>query len=168
MQGFACKGVLVRLALLFGLLAAITLAGCNRKKVKQSTTAAGDKPAQSATTDTPAAQQAPGEPRYRQTFAEATRTDPPPDCRPGDATSTGKSTGKLYTEVKQLWDTVALVGDDGKPLNYRAVIATKLGNIEIDLKPDIAPNHVRNFIALARAGYYDGLVFEGVVHQTAP
>jgi peptidyl-prolyl cis-trans isomerase B (cyclophilin B) len=32
------------------------------------------------------------------------------------------------------------------------------------LRPDLAPNHVRNFVALARAGYYDGLVFERAVH----
>jgi cyclophilin family peptidyl-prolyl cis-trans isomerase len=40
-----------------------------------------------------------------------------------------------------------------------------MGSIEIDLKPDLAPNHVRNFIALARAGYFDGLFFDGIVHQ---
>src|SRR5262249_53423865 len=51
---------------------------------------------------------------------------------------------------------------------YRAVLETKLGNLEIDLKPELAPNHVRNFIALARAGYYDGLLFDSIVHQVSP
>src|SRR5205807_10337779 len=41
-------------------------------------------------------------------------------------------------------------------------LETDLGLIEIELKPDIAPNHVRNFVALARAGYYDGLSFERI------
>jgi cyclophilin family peptidyl-prolyl cis-trans isomerase len=29
----------------------------------------------------------------------------------------------------------------------------------------VAPNHVRNFIVLARIGYYDGLVFERIYHD---
>ena len=32
------------------------------------------------------------------------------------------------------------------------------------LRPDLAPNHVRNFVALALVHYYDGLVFERTVH----
>ena len=47
---------------------------------------------------------------------------------------------------------------------FRAMIETDHGNMEITLRPDLAPNHVRNFIALARLGYYDGLVFERTVH----
>jgi peptidyl-prolyl cis-trans isomerase B (cyclophilin B) len=152
---------------LVGLLAGGMLIGCNRKESQAKTEEAPDEnPAQKA--ETPKQPQLPGDPRFYQSFAEATRAEPPPDCRPSDATATGKSTGKLYTEVKRLWDEIRLVGDDGKPLSYRAVLQTKLGNIEIDLKPEIAPNHVRNFIALVRAGYYDGLLFEGVVHQSAP
>src|SRR5204862_6867632 len=34
--------------------------------------------------------------------------------------------------------------------------------IDIALDPDLAPNHVRNFIALAKVGYYDGLVFDRI------
>ncbi|HZU38153.1 MAG TPA: peptidylprolyl isomerase, partial [Gemmataceae bacterium] len=47
-------------------------------------------------------------------------------------------------------------------------IDTKVGTIEITLRPDLAPNHVRNFIALARAHYYDGLVFERIIHNETP
>ena len=32
-----------------------------------------------------------------------------------------------------------------------------------ELYPDIAPQSVRNFIALANAGYYDGLIFHRVI-----
>jgi peptidyl-prolyl cis-trans isomerase B (cyclophilin B) len=39
--------------------------------------------------------------------------------------------------------------------------------MEIELRADWAPNHVRNFIALARLGYYDGLVFSRIVNQTS-
>lgn len=140
----------------------LIIAGCNRLKPQPQKTEADASGVEvgEATKKAP-----PVEPRFRQSFAEATRVDPPAESRPPDTTATGKSTGKLYTEVKRLWDSIPLVGDDGKPLPYRAVLETKLGTIEIELKPDIAPNHVRNFIALARAGYYDGLVFERVVHQ---
>ncbi len=41
---------------------------------------------------------------------------------------------------------------------------TEVGTVEITLRPDLAPNHVRNFIALSMLGYYDGLVFERTVH----
>jgi peptidyl-prolyl cis-trans isomerase B (cyclophilin B) len=158
--------VFSRIALVV-LLAGGMLVGCNRKKPQSQTEKPPDEnSAQKA--EAPKQPQLPGDARFHQSFAEATRAEPPPDCRPNDATSTGKSTGKLYTEVKRIWDEIPLVGDDGKPLVYRVVIRTKLGSFEIDLKPEIAPNHVRNFIALVRAGYYDGLVFEGVVHQSAP
>src|SRR5207245_467740 len=42
-------------------------------------------------------------------------------------------------------------------IRYTADLETDLGMIEIELFPEAAPNHVRNFIALAQAGYYDGL-----------
>ena len=45
----------------------------------------------------------------------------------------------------------------------RAVIETKLGNIEIKFFPDVAPNHVNNFIDLAKKGFYDGTIFHRVI-----
>ena len=35
------------------------------------------------------------------------------------------------------------------------------------LLSDLAPNHVRNFVALARAGYYDGLSFDHLRHDVS-
>jgi peptidyl-prolyl cis-trans isomerase B (cyclophilin B) len=35
--------------------------------------------------------------------------------------------------------------------------------VEIELYPDIAPNTVRNFIALAAGGFYDGTIFHRVI-----
>jgi cyclophilin family peptidyl-prolyl cis-trans isomerase len=105
------------------------------------------------------------DPRLQRSFADATRPEPPADWqRPPDLTLTGKSVGKLYTEVVRLWDTIHFTSEKGKPIAYRAVLDTELGPIEIALRPDLAPNHVRNFVALARAGFYDGLVFERTVH----
>ena len=37
------------------------------------------------------------------------------------------------------------------------------GVIELELLPEKAPNTVANFIALANAGYYDGLIFHRVI-----
>ena len=37
------------------------------------------------------------------------------------------------------------------------------GIIEIELYPDIAPNTVCNFVALAQQGFYDGLIFHRVI-----
>jgi len=45
----------------------------------------------------------------------------------------------------------------------KAVIETKLGNIELKFFPDVAPNHVNNFIELARKGFYDGTTFHRVI-----
>jgi peptidyl-prolyl cis-trans isomerase B (cyclophilin B) len=103
-----------------------------------------------------------------QSFADATRSadNPPADAgRPADQTVAGKATAKLLAEVARLWDTIRFTGPDGKPIDYTARLETDLGNVDIVLLPDFAPNHVRNFIALARAGYYDGLLFERVLDQ---
>jgi peptidyl-prolyl cis-trans isomerase B (cyclophilin B) len=150
-------------------MAGLLVVGCSSKSPpNQAEDKPAPKPAEPAVEAPAASMPGSGDPRFRQTFADATRADPPADSRPEPTTMTGKSTGKLYTEVKRLWDTIPLAGEDGKPLTYRAVVETKLGNIEIELKPEVAPNHVRNFIALARAGYYNGLLFEGLVHQISP
>ena len=47
--------------------------------------------------------------------------------------------------------------------NKQAVVETTLGTFVIDLRPDLAPNHVGYFIKLARSGAYDGTIFHRVV-----
>jgi peptidyl-prolyl cis-trans isomerase B (cyclophilin B) len=47
--------------------------------------------------------------------------------------------------------------------NKQAVVATTAGTFVIDLRPDLAPNHVGYFIKLAKAGAYDGTIFHRVV-----
>ena len=44
-----------------------------------------------------------------------------------------------------------------------AIIETKFGNIELRFFPDVAPNHVNNFIELAKKGFYDGTLFHRVI-----
>ena len=45
----------------------------------------------------------------------------------------------------------------------RAVLTTPLGEIEIEFFPDKAPGHVKNFLDLARKGFYDGTTFHRVI-----
>ena len=44
-----------------------------------------------------------------------------------------------------------------------AVIETKYGNMELKFSPDVAPNHVNNFIDLAKKGFYDGTIFHRMI-----
>lgn len=48
---------------------------------------------------------------------------------------------------------------------YRATIDSSKGAIVLDLDPQLAPNTVNNFVALARDGFYDGLTFHRVVPE---
>ncbi len=50
-----------------------------------------------------------------------------------------------------------------KMAETRAAIETKFGNIELKFFPDVAPNHVNNFIELAKKGFYDGTTFHRVI-----
>lgn len=51
-----------------------------------------------------------------------------------------------------------------KPLNPVATLNVKdMGAITIELFPEVAPNTVHNFIALANRHYYDGLIFHRVI-----
>ncbi|MCS7078715.1 MAG: peptidylprolyl isomerase [Chloracidobacterium sp.] len=45
----------------------------------------------------------------------------------------------------------------------RAVIESAAGNIVLEFFPEVAPNHVRNFLRLAEQGYYDGTEFNRIV-----
>jgi peptidyl-prolyl cis-trans isomerase B (cyclophilin B) len=45
----------------------------------------------------------------------------------------------------------------------QVVLETEAGKIVLELFPDIAPNHVRNFLDLVERRFYDGLTFHRVV-----
>jgi cyclophilin family peptidyl-prolyl cis-trans isomerase len=49
------------------------------------------------------------------------------------------------------------------PGNTVAEIHTTKGQINIRFFPDVAPNHVKNFIDLAQQGFYDGTKFHRVI-----
>jgi peptidyl-prolyl cis-trans isomerase B (cyclophilin B) len=85
---------------------------------------------------------------------------PPEGEKPANRTHTGKNAVKIYESIaNDLWDKVNFTDDNGRPARYQAVVATELGDIHIDLHGNLAPNHVRSFVCLAKAGYYDGMAF---------
>jgi len=45
----------------------------------------------------------------------------------------------------------------------RAIIETKFGEIELEFLNEKAPGHVKNFMDLARKGFYDGTTFHRVI-----
>ena len=45
----------------------------------------------------------------------------------------------------------------------KVIVNTNLGNIEFELLSDIAQETVRNFIKLAKSGFYDGTLFHRVI-----
>ncbi|HTL61562.1 MAG TPA: peptidylprolyl isomerase [Nitrospira sp.] len=59
--------------------------------------------------------------------------------------------------------TAVLHAGEGAGVKPKAVIKTKFGDMEIVFFPDKAPNHVQNFIKLAKSGYYNGTIFHRVI-----
>jgi peptidyl-prolyl cis-trans isomerase B (cyclophilin B) len=46
---------------------------------------------------------------------------------------------------------------------YWVLLATNRGDILVEFWPDVAPNHVRNFLDLAYSGFYNGITFHRVI-----
>jgi cyclophilin family peptidyl-prolyl cis-trans isomerase len=51
------------------------------------------------------------------------------------------------------------------PSGKQAVVETTAGTFVIDLRPDLAPNHVEYFMKLAQAGSYKGTTFHRVIRH---
>jgi peptidyl-prolyl cis-trans isomerase B (cyclophilin B) len=47
--------------------------------------------------------------------------------------------------------------------DYEITLDTTLGPIRLALDPAVAPGHVRNMVALAQSGYYDGVIFHRII-----
>jgi peptidyl-prolyl cis-trans isomerase B (cyclophilin B) len=156
---------------LTGLWTAILLAGCSNHEPAQDSTEPAKNP-RAKGSGSSGREQSSLEARLHQPFAEAVLLEPPEgQRRPPDRTKAGKNVPKLYEAVVGhegaggLWERVRFLNAAGKRITYTAAIKTDLGNITIELWPDVAPNHVRNFVALAQAGYYDGLEFDRTVKE---
>ena len=44
-----------------------------------------------------------------------------------------------------------------------AILETSQGNIVIEFFPEVAPNHVANFMNLTDSGFYDGVLFHRII-----
>ncbi len=97
---------------------------------------------------------------WHQPFAEAIRLESLPRQLPPLRTKAGLSVGKVYSQVQAQWQQIRFRSAQGQPIRYKATLTTGAGPVEIELLSDVAPNHCRNFIALSRSGFYDGLAFE--------
>ncbi len=43
------------------------------------------------------------------------------------------------------------------------IMTLKTGTVKIELRPDLAPNHVARISELTKEGFYDGIVFHRVI-----
>lgn len=57
----------------------------------------------------------------------------------------------------------ALADVDFSKNTYQVEFETTLGNILLDVYPDVAPGHSKNLIGLTKIGYYDGIIFHRVI-----
>jgi cyclophilin family peptidyl-prolyl cis-trans isomerase len=99
----------------------------------------------------------------------------------GDATGTGGTNGTTAsaTAANTTMPTnpaatttatippVPATANEERPMSYYenkvAEIHTSAGEIDIRFFPDVAPNHVKNFIDLAEKGFYNGTKFHRVI-----
>ena len=48
------------------------------------------------------------------------------------------------------------------------VLETSKGQVEIEMKPELAPNHVARITELVKQGFYDGIIFHRVIQDLWP
>ncbi|GAA3008793.1 peptidylprolyl isomerase [Tetragenococcus solitarius] len=88
-------------------------------------------------------------------------------CTNNNNQTTSTHTKATTTESSVDLDALELPQLDKKPKDSEDVIEmkTSMGTITIKLFPKIAPKAVKNFIGLAKDGYYDGTTFHRVVED---
>lgn len=63
-------------------------------------------------------------------------------------------------------EVAAAVADlDFANKKYQIHLETSAGEIQLDLLPEVAPEHCKNMIGLAKIGFYDGLIFHRVIED---
>ena len=179
-------GSWVRTMALGAMVAGVGIVGCGQKVAvneqpgkqeggnKEATPVAKANPSTPSTPETPGKKETPDAPAEKdflhQSFVDATRNadNPPADEKqPPDLTIASKPTFQLLKDLQKSWDSIRFYDSKKVAINYTAVVETGLGTFEIELKPEFAPNHVRNFIALSRLGYYDSLLVDRIHHEVS-
>ncbi len=87
------------------------------------------------------------------TVTAATETMSTAPATQGDTAATTATTATSASEQKPIGDYE----------NKVAELHTTAGEIDIRFFPDVAPNHVKNFIDLAKSGFYNGTKFHRVI-----
>ena len=146
------------------LSSAFLLTGCGAKPAEPPVAVATETPGSSAETPAGTARKIDFNIPFGQAVTEELGDD---QLLPPDRTIAGKSTAPLREAVEKLWPKIQLVDKSGQPVPYVVTIETAEGSVDITLSPETAPNHVRNFLALVKLGYYDGLKFDRVIKQEA-
>ena len=65
---------------------------------------------------------------------------------------------KSAAELKSAAKSVDVTSHD-----YQVTLETSAGAIRLDLDAQVAPGHVRNFVALTESGFYDDGCFHRVI-----
>ena len=85
---------------------------------------------------------------------------------PTDTTTTTSSASATEATVPPA-TTSSAAAEENRPMsqyqNKVAEVHTSAGEIDIRFFPDVAPNHVKNFIDLAEKGFYNGSKFHRVI-----
>ena len=62
---------------------------------------------------------------------------------------------------KQVADILPQI--DFEKTTYEVKFETSMGDITLELYPDVAPGHCKNIIALVKSGFYDNLTFHRII-----
>lgn len=96
----------------------------------------------------------------RRPAADASPTAEPESEEP--TVACGASVPEAADRQRRQFDEPPAMDLDPKA-DYRAVMRTSCGTVELDLFEDQTPVTVNNFVALARDAFYDGLTFHRVI-----
>jgi len=95
------------------------------------------------------------------TFSFST-TPAPAEATPAQAAAAAPTAGSAAPGANKTFSAPPPLTIDPKK-TYMATITTPRGDIEIKLRPDLAPQTVNSFVFLARQGFYDGLTWHRVI-----
>jgi peptidyl-prolyl cis-trans isomerase B (cyclophilin B) len=95
-------------------------------------------------------------------------------CAPAGNNNTGTQTESTATAANETMASkppapapAAQPAEEEKPMSYYenkiAELHTSMGEIDLRFFPDVAPNHVKNFIDLSEKGFYNGTKFHRVI-----
>lgn len=90
-------------------------------------------------------------------------------CSPSttNSTSTGATSATENTATQAATEKPAAPAVQEKPMSYYTdkvvELKTSKGTISLRFFPEVAPNHVKNFIDLAESGYYNGTRFHRTI-----